>query len=110
MLSLSILESSTPILLAERFSDFAKLKHITAWVYRFISTCCHAAQRSNSTPYLTDAEELTMAENYWFFCSPEIGKIGKIGKGEMCQARVVCCQFVPSLIQMDYFVLVVEFF
>ena len=78
MCLVSVLESSTPILLAERFSDFAKLKHITAWVSRFISICCHAAQRSNSTPYLTDAEELTMAENYWFSVVQKLGKLERV--------------------------------
>ena len=54
-----------PIISLDRFSKFATLKRVTAWMFRFIkNTRSPISTSSERSPYLTVAE-LTASEDYW---------------------------------------------
>ena len=60
-------EELLPLIPLERYSSYLLIKHITAWVLRFIANCRAKSTKSCSslTSYLT-IQELYEAEVYWF--------------------------------------------
>ena len=60
-----VLSVADPIIPVDRYSSFARLKRITAWVFRFVNNC--KARRKSidlvSSPLIPD--ELRRAEHYW---------------------------------------------
>ena len=58
---------TTPVITLDRYSSFTRMKHVTAWVCRFVNNCrAHKQGRTKiiSSPFLT-VPELVAAQNYW---------------------------------------------
>ena len=55
-----------PVISFNRFSSFAKLVRVTAWIMRLVQTCCSSRNnRHSSSSVPLTVEELTNAEKYW---------------------------------------------
>ena len=66
---LTTVQPKSPIIPLNRYSNFTRLKRVTAWMFRFIN-CCRTRNQANMTPCLS-VQELTEAENYWISISQE---------------------------------------
>ena len=53
-----------PVVPTNQFSDFARLKRVTAWILRFINNLCTVVSQRCLSPHLT-VSELSAAEGYW---------------------------------------------
>lgn len=53
-----------PVVPTNQFSDFARLKRVTAWILRFIHNLCTVVSQRCLSPHLT-VSELSAAEGYW---------------------------------------------
>ena len=63
----TIIEFKQPVIPIDRFSSYAHLRRITAWIYQFVNNACVSASR-RSTPnkcHHLSVAELVVAENYW---------------------------------------------
>ena len=58
---LNLTHQSSPV---DRFSEFTRLKRITAWILRFVNNACSSVSKGSITPHLT-VSELVAAEDYW---------------------------------------------
>jgi len=54
----------SPVVPFDRYSSYNRLKHITAWVFRFINKCQKPAKQNHPTIHLS-TQELLETERYW---------------------------------------------
>ena len=57
-------QQPNPIIPLKQFSSFAHLKHVTAWIYRFVDNCCRKRQDRATSLYLSTSE-LILSESDW---------------------------------------------
>ena len=58
-----------PLLPVDRYSSFTRLKHVTAWIFRFIHNCRACKNSQNYSPLTV--QELTNVETYWVSVSQQ---------------------------------------
>ena len=58
----TVVEHKSPIMPYDQVSSFSPLKHITAWVFRFIHGCQKKGEKASS---VLTVGELNSAEQYW---------------------------------------------
>ena len=66
---LTTVQPKLPIIPLDRYSNFTRLKRVTAWMFRFINHC-RTRSRTNVARCLS-VQELVEAENYWISISQE---------------------------------------
>jgi hypothetical protein len=59
----SPVQTTTPVIPIERYSKFSRLLRVTAWIYRFVHSCCKGSPNSN--PLHLSVSEISVAEKYW---------------------------------------------
>ena len=63
-MSLQVLaQNLTPVIMVDRFSSLDQLKHITAWMMRFVQNCRKKDLTEQNKSHLTTFE-LSVGENY----------------------------------------------